>query len=50
MYLYKEGKKSEQIGTELSLLKSNWNTALCIIDFFQPLTCDDMTRAKKAGK
>jgi hypothetical protein len=27
MYLYKEGKRSEQIGTELSLLKSNWITA-----------------------
>jgi hypothetical protein len=50
MYLYKEGKRSEQIGTELSLLKSNWITALCVTDFFPPLTSDEMTRAKKAGK
>jgi hypothetical protein len=49
-FFYKAGKRSEQMGTELSLLKSNWFTARCSTDFFPRLTSDELTRAKKAEK
>jgi hypothetical protein len=50
IYLYKEEKSSEQIGTELFQLNFNWITALCAINFFPQLRSNGLTKAKKAEK